>query len=151
MFLVIDCRIQAHRLVLAASSDYFDAMFSGSLRESTENEIRLEEVQGDILESLVEYCYTGHIGLSPENVQEILMASHLMQLNAIVAGCSDYLGRHLKPSNCFEIQQLAERYDLVPLFDLANHFISDYFIEVRWLFLCFYGSTQRDLISDLRS
>jgi len=134
MFLLIDFRIQAHRVVLAASSDYFDAMFSGSLRESTEKEVRLEDVQGDVVGALVQFCYTGRVELSSGNVHEILMASHLMQLGPIVAGCSDYLGRYLQASNCLGVLKFAARYELVPLLNLSESYASEHFLEVRSLF-----------------
>jgi len=134
MFLLIDFRIQAHRLVLAASCDYFDAMFSGSFRESTEKEVRLEDVQGGILEALVQFCYSGHVEFCSGNVREILMASHLMQLSPIVAGCSDYLGRNLQASNCLGVLKFAARYDLEPLLNLCESYASEHFLEVRSLF-----------------
>jgi len=117
--------------VLIASSDYFAMMFSGALRESKENEVKLEEVQGDILRALVEYCYTGHVGLCPDNVQELLMASHLFQLNPIVARCSDYLEQDLQPSNCLGIYKLADRYSLMSLLEMAENYTNDHFSEVR--------------------
>lgn len=52
-------RFPAHRLVLSASSEYFAAMFTSSLRESTQNEVELTGVDGDALWTLVCYCYTG--------------------------------------------------------------------------------------------
>lgn len=52
-------RVQAHRIVLSAASPYFAAMFTGSLREVNESEITLQEVDGDSLYQLIQYCYTG--------------------------------------------------------------------------------------------
>lgn len=52
-------RISAHRIVLSASSAYFSAMFTGSLREAQQSEITLGDVHGDALHLLVQYCYTG--------------------------------------------------------------------------------------------
>jgi kelch-like protein 1/4/5 len=52
-------RIPAHRLVLSAGSEYFAAMFTSDLREATQNEVVLQDVDGDALWMLVHYCYTG--------------------------------------------------------------------------------------------
>lgn len=46
-------RIPAHRLVLSASSAYFSAMFTGQLRESSQEEITLQEVSGEALQLLI--------------------------------------------------------------------------------------------------
>lgn len=54
-------RIPAHRLVLAAASDYFAAMFTNDLREATQEEVVLKDVDPDALWDLVHYCYTGKL------------------------------------------------------------------------------------------
>lgn len=41
-------------------------MFTGSLRETKENEVTLGEVHGDALQILVQYCYTGTARLPPK-------------------------------------------------------------------------------------
>ena len=56
-------RIEAHRIVLSASSDYFAAMFTNDFGESFQNEIELQGVDPDALETLVNYCYTGKLEL----------------------------------------------------------------------------------------
>lgn len=52
-------QIPAHRLVLSASSDYFAAMFTNDVREATQTEIRMKDVDPDALVALVKYMYTG--------------------------------------------------------------------------------------------
>lgn len=51
--------IQAHKVVLCAASDYFSAMFMNNLRESTQKEVIFNEINGDILQKLIHYCYIG--------------------------------------------------------------------------------------------
>ena len=53
-------RIEGHRMVLSAASDYFAAMFTNEFGESSQNEIELQAVDPDALEALVGYCYTGN-------------------------------------------------------------------------------------------
>ena len=53
-------RLEAHRIVLSAASDYFAAMFTNDFGESNQNEIELQGVDPDALETLVTYCYTGN-------------------------------------------------------------------------------------------
>ena len=52
-------RISAHRIVLSAASDYFAAMFTNNVREATQEEIKMKDVDADALASLIEYMYTG--------------------------------------------------------------------------------------------
>lgn len=50
---------KAHRLVLAASSPYFAALFSGGLREANKDEVQLIGVDTDVFEILLDFIYTG--------------------------------------------------------------------------------------------
>lgn len=50
--------------MLASCSEYFAAMFTGSLREAQLTEITLERVDSQALQALVRYCYTGTIGIT---------------------------------------------------------------------------------------
>lgn len=52
-------RIPAHRVVLSAASDYFEAMFRNDVQEATMEEIRLKEVDPDALAAIVKFAYTG--------------------------------------------------------------------------------------------
>lgn len=51
--------ISFSRLVLSAVSDYFAAMFTNDVVESNQEEVKMEGVDPDALNSLVQYAYTG--------------------------------------------------------------------------------------------
>ncbi|KAK6022329.1 BTB/POZ domain protein, partial [Ostertagia ostertagi] len=76
-------RINAHRVVLAASSNYFKAMFTNDMAESRMDEIEMVNIKAPTLETLVNYCYTGRIEISGTNVLSILPAAGLLQLNEV--------------------------------------------------------------------
>lgn len=50
---------RVHRLVLAASSPYFSALFSGGMREADKEEVQILGVETDVFEVLLDFIYTG--------------------------------------------------------------------------------------------
>ncbi|EDV90578.1 kelch-like protein 5 [Drosophila grimshawi] len=123
-------RVSVHRLVLSASSEYFLAMFAGSLRESKEHEVTLGEVHGDALQLLVQHCYTGSIELHEDNVKMLLATAKMLQLTSAVAACCNFLARQLHPSNCLGFAFLAEQYSCTELLRVAQAYTCQHFMEV---------------------
>ncbi|EDO29422.1 predicted protein [Nematostella vectensis] len=123
-------QIVAHRLVLASFSSYFQAMFTGGLVESFEDSVTLRDVDSGAVELLVDFAYTGKLDITTENVQSIMYASSLFQLNAIQKACSEFLERQLHPSNCLGIRSFADAHSCVGLLHASEKFINEYFSDV---------------------
>jgi len=60
--------VPAHKMVLAACSPYFYAMFT-SFEESKQDRITLQGVDSQALQLLVEYVYSSEVHVTEENVQ----------------------------------------------------------------------------------
>ncbi|XP_072584634.1 kelch-like protein 3 isoform X7 [Vulpes vulpes] len=69
MIVAEDVEIEAHRVVLAACSPYFCAMFTGDMSESKAKKIEIKDVDGRTLNKLIDYIYTAEIEVTEENVQ----------------------------------------------------------------------------------
>lgn len=63
-------------------------MFTGSLSNVDETEITLVDVSGDILQAVVDYCYTVSIEIREDNVETLLSTACLMLLHEVVEACS---------------------------------------------------------------
>ncbi len=48
-----------HKVLLAAASDYFAAMFTGSMVEAEMETVELQGLEFSALQLLVDYCYSG--------------------------------------------------------------------------------------------
>ena len=125
-----DKEIPAHRVILAAASPYFRAMFLGKLAESCQDRVALYEIDGVAVELLVQYAYRGFVEINEFNVQCLLYASALLQFDEVNKACCVFLRKTLDVSNCLGIRSLAESLSCYELFRIAHQFVVDHFGDV---------------------
>ncbi|XP_073462187.1 kelch-like protein 2 isoform X2 [Aquarana catesbeiana] len=125
-----DVEISAHKVVLAACSPYFHAMFTGEMSESRAKRVRIKEVDGWTLKLLVDYVYTAEIKVTEENVQVLLPAASLLQLQDVRKTCCEFLESQLHPSNCLGIRAFADMHACTELLDQANIFAEQHFSDI---------------------
>ena len=79
----------AHRIVLAASNDYFHAMFAHGMKESNQEVIELkdENISAAALKIVLDSIYNGDLQVSDENVFEVLIAADHLQVTSVVQQC----------------------------------------------------------------
>ncbi|XP_029916309.1 kelch-like protein 22 [Myripristis murdjan] len=107
--------IQAHRILLAASCDYFRGMFAGGLREAQQMEIPVHGVTYTAMTKILDFIYTSEIELDLDNVQEVLIAATLVQIEDVISFCCDFLFSWMDESNILEVHKLADLYGLQQL------------------------------------
>lgn len=76
------------RVLLAAVSPYFRAMFTSPLVESRLNEIRLLEVTPMVMDIVIQFVYTGEAGLSLDTAEDIFVAANRLQVMPLQELCS---------------------------------------------------------------
>eukprot|EP00069_Balaena_mysticetus_P006763 bmy_18924T0 len=118
-----DVEIEAHRVVLAACSPYFCAMFTGDMSESKAKKIEIKDVDGQTLSKLIDYIYTAEI-------EVLLPAASLLQLMDVRQNCCDFLQSQLHPTNCLGIRAFADVHTCTDLLQQANAYAEQHFPEV---------------------
>jgi len=115
--------IKAHRVVLSASSPYFEAMFSAGLVEEQKDSIQIHCIPSNTLQEIVDFIYTGQLSVTQENVQDLIVAADMLELKEVVLGCTKFLKRELHVSNAFGIYRFAKDHNCSELADLAKSLI----------------------------
>ncbi|KAK2821976.1 hypothetical protein Q5P01_022041 [Channa striata] len=122
---VQDKTFPCHRLVLAASSPFFKAMFLSELEESKKREIVLKDVEPAVMGMILRYLYTSDINLTEQNVQDIFMIANMYQIPSIFSVCVTYLQDKLVLGNCLSIFRLGLLLDCPRLVLAAREFICE--------------------------
>jgi len=123
-------KLQAHRVVLAASSDYFCAMFADcAMIESRKEEITLYGVTARAMGRIILYIYTSLLDLNVDNVEETLAAATHVQVKEVIERCTVFLEQKISMDNCLAIASMAEIYGQLALAERAYRYICAHFKE----------------------
>ena len=81
-----------HKNVLAASSPYFQAMFTSSFKEKDVSRQEIHGISHVAFNIILNHIYTGQeFDIKDENVESLVEAAFFLQLNHVKDVCSDHL------------------------------------------------------------
>ncbi|XP_042206116.1 BTB/POZ domain-containing protein 9-like isoform X2 [Homarus americanus] len=117
---------RAHKVILAARSQYFRALLFGGLRESHQAEVEIKDTNLTAFKVLLKYIYTGWVSLSSEKeetVLEILGLAHQYGFEDLESAVCDYLKDALCIANICVIYDMASLYNLTNLKTVCEDFM----------------------------
>ena len=150
--IVDDEEFPCHKCVLAASSPYFNAMFTTNLAESRQSKIRLIGIDAPSMRLILDYAYTSQIEINEDNVQGLMLAVNMFQMPTLRDACARFLEKHITISNAIGIYFFAVAHNCDKLEDLAKKVVVENFTEVckEEEFLCLGKDKVVDIISERR-
>lgn len=120
-----------HRAVLAAVNTYFAALLGPSFKEGNEKVIRLQNIDGDTLKLLINYCYTGQLQFTETNLDLVLAGASSFELVRIEEQCCEYLADSVTLDTCLQHFLRADKYSFVHLRKRTFEFIAENF-AILW-------------------
>jgi hypothetical protein len=117
-------RFPAHRAVLAAQSEVFNAMFSprSNMQEAFNHQIELPDIPGPALEALLSYLYGSLPSLSPDIVLQLFMAADKYGILGLRDECVLVLLECLDMESVALVAQLASCHQLMHLWQACVRF-----------------------------
>ena len=123
VFKVENVKIAAHRVILAARSPVFDAMFQHDMKEKRTNETEIEDATPAAFKALLRFIYTGHceVGMLAE---ELLVAANKYDIQDLKEICAKELHKKLTVDNAVHLLILSDLHQANDLKRAAIRFIN---------------------------
>ncbi|ELT87016.1 hypothetical protein CAPTEDRAFT_120168, partial [Capitella teleta] len=125
-----ETRVKCHRLVLAATCEYFRRMLQADMQERGAGEISIKDVSSATGILLVDYLYTGNIQISVENAEAILAASDRFLLTKLKKIAEDFLCGQVGSTNCVSFRYFARLFSLNSLLEVTQKYLTDHWKEL---------------------
>ena len=92
----------AHKNILVARSEVFAAMFQHPMKEQSTNQIKIEDIEPDVLQELLRFIYTGRVQVDKLETMAtgLFIAADKYLLDELKMKCENYLVHHMSPNNC---------------------------------------------------
>ncbi|XP_072020319.1 kelch-like protein 15 [Amphiura filiformis] len=112
-----DASFEAHKAVLASSSDFFNTMFTSGFQESHALEATITG-KPEAFQILLDFSYSGKLNFSSSEITTIMNVfklAHYLQFNEVVTKCHDTLLENFHRCNMKEVLQMMSESDVFEL------------------------------------
>ena len=116
-------QIKAHRLILSARSPVFAAMLQSDMSESVNGEIKIDDVDKDVIKEMLRYMYKVEVEDGFTKFKELLVLADKYQVEELVKFCGSKIVESLNKDNVFQIGTLAETHNAGDLLKECVQFV----------------------------
>ena len=131
-FIVDGTKLHAHKIVLAAKSPVFEAMFTHETQEKLLNRVDVVDILPEVFKEILRFVYTGKIEstLMKEFCIKLLIAADKYMLDDLKMLCLNYLHSSLSPENALDVLAVAHRYSFEDIYSNTLHYLRFHATEV---------------------
>ncbi|XP_043288340.1 TD and POZ domain-containing protein 3-like [Venturia canescens] len=101
--------IPAHKSVLAAHSEVFQAMFSSRMTENEENRVTIVDIDAKLFREFLNYLYTGQVNNLKDSVEEMIMVADKYQVTELKEMCANFMLKNLNTKNVVQYILIADK------------------------------------------
>nr|XP_058148736.1 LOW QUALITY PROTEIN: kelch-like protein 26 [Dasypus novemcinctus] len=105
-------------------------MFTGGMREASQDAVELKGVSARGLRHVVAFAYSAEVALDLECVQDVLGAAAFLQVLPVVELCEQFLTAAMSVETCLHIGQLAAAFSLAALRESVDTFTFRHFLRI---------------------
>ncbi|XP_011877876.1 PREDICTED: speckle-type POZ protein A-like [Vollenhovia emeryi] len=107
---VRDKEFRAHKVIIAAQSPVFSAMFEHNMEESKKNHVVITDVDAEVLREVLRFIYTGKVANLNVMAKDLLAAADKYALKRLKVLCEKELYNTLTCENAADMLILADLY-----------------------------------------
>ena len=117
-------------MVLSCYSKFFEKTFQVEMKEKYESSVTLHNISTKSMQTVIDFIYTGKIGINNENVMDLLSDADCLFVDEVKQYCFGFLASVLNIENCFEVLSKAQLYNNYSLECNVYAYISDNFANL---------------------
>ncbi len=132
IFTVKDKSFHAHKVIMAASSDYFMAMFNRGFKETKDKKVKLEGIVPSAFAEIVSFVYTGSVCLGKKTVKNIYEAATMLQYETLQKKCRQFIMDDITPESCIDYLLMAQKHSLTlkKIYKKAKEMLFEHFEDM---------------------
>ena len=128
-FIVKDKEIKSHKIVLAAASPVFEAMFQEGAEEHGDNYV-IEDIESEVFEEFLRFFYTGQVDNLGGIVSDLLALAERYEVQPLKEICIKHMAENISVDNAIEVLTSAVRFSVAQAKSSALDFIRRNLLDV---------------------
>jgi BTB/POZ domain len=122
--------LKAHKVILAAMSPVFEAMFQEGYKEHEDNYVNIQDIDSDVFEVFLRFLYSGEVEKLGEMYLDLFAASDKYDVQPLREICIQHMAKNISVDNAIDLLALADRHSAESIKSLSLQFIKLNFADV---------------------